>query len=42
LVSDIKLGWRPKDFSKPKYAFEVPPVVAFRYPEDLFTSKQSV
>ncbi|CDW85188.1 zinc carboxypeptidase family protein [Stylonychia lemnae] len=43
LESDIKLGWRPKEMTKPKYAFEVPPVVAFRYPEDdIFSSKQQL
>ena len=34
LVSDMKLGWKPTTDHKPKYLYEVPPVVAFKYPDD--------
>jgi len=34
LVSDIKLGWKPTTDKKAKYLYEVPPVVAFKYPQD--------
>lgn len=38
LEADIKLGWRPKedDKGKPKYLFEVPPVIIFKYPEEIY------
>jgi hypothetical protein len=32
----MKLGWKPSTDEKPKYLYEVPPVVAFRYPDDDF------
>lgn len=34
LVADMKLGWKPKSDIKPKYLYEVPPVVAFTYTDD--------
>lgn len=34
LVSDMKLGWKPKNEKKASYLYEVPPVIAFRYKED--------
>ena len=34
LVSDMKLGWKPQTDQKPKYLYEVPPVVAFKYLND--------
>eukprot|EP00347_Sterkiella_histriomuscorum_P016106 403354471 len=41
LVSDIKLGWRPKETKKAKYAFEVPTVVAFKYEDDIYSFNQN-
>ena len=39
LVSDIKLGWKPVEDpkGKPKYLCDVPPVIAFKYPDDIYT-----
>jgi len=34
LVADMKLGWKPHSENKPKYLYEVPPVIAFKYPDD--------
>jgi len=33
LEADMKLGWKPQN-DIPKYLYEVPPVVDFKFPEE--------